>query len=78
MQQKYERPSHGPPSGPSLGSSRFPISESEPVRTLLPKDLEVIRRLLRLGNRRAAAKVYAGAMNCGMKQAAAFIRTVEL
>jgi hypothetical protein len=45
-------------------------------RILHPKDLEVIRRLIRLGNLRAAMKIYAGAMDCGMKQAAAYIKTL--
>jgi hypothetical protein len=43
---------------------------------LLPKDLDTIRRLIKAGNRRAAIKVYSGAMDCGMKQAAAFIKTL--
>lgn len=74
MQQQRDRPALAPHGG---RLSPPPTSaNSTPPRVLLPKDLDTIRRLIKAGNRRAAIKVYSGAMDCGMKQAAAFIKTL--
>jgi hypothetical protein len=46
---------------------------SHPIRILKAKDLEAIRRLMKSGNRLAAMKIYSGAMDVGMSEAASSI-----
>lgn len=75
MQQQRDRPALAPHGGQL--SPPATSANATPPRVLLPKDLDVIRRLIKAGNRRAAIKVYSGAMDCGMKQAAAFVKTVS-
>ncbi|HEY5310901.1 MAG TPA: hypothetical protein VIK18_00230 [Pirellulales bacterium] len=72
MPQERDRPALAPHGG--RPSPLTTANRSSPPRVLLPKDLDVIRRLIKADNRRAASKVYSGAMDCGMKQAAAFIK----
>ena len=45
-------------------------------RTLKPRDLEAIQRLWRAGAKQAATKLYSGAMDCGMSEAARAIKTL--
>jgi hypothetical protein len=75
MRQERDRPALAP-SGGQLSPVTI-ANSSTPRRVLLPKDLDAIHRLLKAGNRRAAIKVYSGAMDCGTRRAAAFIQTLS-
>ena len=60
----------------------IPIDEiasnmSSTGRSLKPKDLEAIQRLWRAGARQAATKLYAGAMDCGMSEAAQALKQLD-
>jgi hypothetical protein len=46
-------------------------------RSLKPKDLESIQRLWRAGARQAAMKLYSGAMDCGMSEAAQVLKRLD-
>lgn len=46
-------------------------------RTLRPKDVEAIRRLVSAGYQVAAQKLYSGAMDCGMTEAAESIERMK-
>ncbi len=56
----------GPP--PSIRDLAQDVSSTG--RTLKPKDLEAIQRLWQAGAKQAAMKLYSGAMDCGMTEAA--------